>query len=131
MYKVVKTTAIEANGNVLKLTIPDMVLHHGQHIRVCFAQIPPVITDGPLKVKVEVNGDVVKILHNRAQGAFGTFTKLYSDQLQQAYGRVKARQYIDLIYSSDTNSFAYCGPCRVLMRSNMNFPIFTVNETAK
>lgn len=118
----VKTTDIAIVGDSIALAIPDMELRHGQHIRICFAQIPPVIPTVPLTVAVVVNGDGVFVFQNRMSCAFGALSHLYSDQLQSCCGKIKARQYIDLIYSSDTESFMYCGPCRCLPRANINFP---------
>lgn len=120
--KTVKTTAIAISGDSLALTIPDMELRHGQHIRICFAQIPPVIPTVPLTVAVIVNGDGVFVFQNRMDSACGSLSHLYSDQLQSCCGKIKARQYIDLIYGSDTESFMYAGPCRCLPRANINFP---------
>lgn len=120
--KIVRTTDISVSGDSLVLTIPDMELRHGQHIRICFAQNPPVISKVPLTLIVEVNGTGVFVLQNRMNCAYGALSHLYSDQLQSCCGKIKARQYIDLIYGSDTESFMYAGPCRCLPRANVVFP---------
>ncbi len=120
--KIVKTTAIEASTDILTLTIPDMQLRHGQHIRVCFAQTPPVISTAPTKVAISVNGDKFAVVQDRMNCAFGALSNLYSDQLQSCCGQIKARQYIDLVFSSDTEVFSYVGPCRCLPRANVEFP---------
>ncbi len=120
--KTVRTTSIESSVDILTLTIPDMELRHGQHIRVCFAQNPPDNITIPIKVVVSVNGEKINVLQNRMQDAYGALSFLYSDQLQSCYGKIKARQYIDLIYGADTVSFMYCAPCRCLPRANVQFP---------
>ena len=122
--RIVKTTSIEEVGDIVELIIPDMELHHGQHVRICFAQTPPAITTpGPLKVDVVVNGVKVPVIQSRMNGAYGAVSFLYTDQLQQCCnGTIKARQYIDVIYSSDTISFNYVGPCHCLPRANVEFP---------
>lgn len=118
----VKTTAIEASTDILTLTIPNMQLRHGQHIRLCFAQTPPEISTAPAKVDISVNGEKIPAVQTRMDGAFGAVSFLYSDQLQSCCGQIKARQYLDLIFSADTKSFNYCGPCRGLPRANVEFP---------
>ncbi len=129
--KIVKTTAIEASSDILTLTIPDMELRHGQHIRICFAQVPPVISTTPVKVAISVNGDKFNVLQSRMNGAYGAVSFLYNDQLQQCCGKIKARQYIDLVFSSDTESFNYWGPCRCLPRANVAFPRIPAPVSAK
>ncbi len=119
--KTVLTTAIEASSDILTLTIPDMELRHGQHIRVCFAQNPPVVTN-PIKVVISVGGNKFDVIHDRMVGAFCAVSYLYSDQLQNCCGKIKARQYIDIVYSADTETFNYVGPCRCLPRANVVFP---------
>lgn len=123
--KVVKTTAIEASTDILTLTIPDMELRHGQHLRICFAQTPPMISTAPAKVDVSVNGEKLPVAQTRMDGAYGAISNLYSDQLQTCCnGEIKARQYLDLVFSSDTKTFNYVGPCRCLPRANIEFPRF-------
>ncbi len=123
-FKTVRTTAIEAGNDTLTLTIPDMELRHGQHIRVCFAQTPPVISTAPAKVNVSVNAENIPVTQTRMEGACGALSLLYSDQLQSCCGHIKARQYLDLVFSADTKTFNYCGPCRCLPRANVAFPRF-------
>lgn len=120
--KTVKTTEIAIVGDSLVLTIPDMELRHGQCVRICFAQTPPVIEKVPLTVVVKVDGTELFVAQNRMDGAYGALSHLYSGQLQNCCGKIKARQYIDLIYGSDTESFMYVGPCRCLPRANVVFP---------
>lgn len=120
--KTVKTTNIEISGDSLMLTIPDMELRHGQHVRICFAQIPPVIPKVPLTVIVYVNSAGTFVAQTRMDGAYGALSHLYTDQLQSCCGKIKARQYIDLVYGADTESFMYVGPCRCLPRANVAFP---------
>lgn len=121
-FKTVLTTDIAPNGEYLSLTIPDMELRHGQHIRICFAQIPPVSGEEPLKMSVITNAQNFPIIQTRMDGACGAVSFLYSDQLQSCNGKIKARQYVDLVYSADTLAFGYVGPCRCLPRANVAFP---------
>lgn len=120
---IVKTTAIETAGTTLELVIPNMQLRHGQHIRICFAQTPPIISSPPYKVEVAVNGDKITIVQDRMIGGNGAISFLYSDQLlRDCAGNIKSRQFIDLIYAADTETFIYVGPCRCLPRANIEFP---------
>ncbi len=134
-FKKVLTEDIKV-ASELNLLIPDMTLHHGQRIRIVFAQTPPAIVDGPLKVVVNVNGSEVFVLQDRMCGASGAISFLYTDHLaRNCDGEIKSRQFIDLIFSSDTSAFKYVGPCNFLRRSNMAFlpvtPVATLKREAK
>ncbi len=123
-FKTVLTEDIKA-ATELNLLIPNMTLHHGQRVRIVFAQTPPAIVDGPLKVVVNVNGIEAFVLQDRMCGAHGAISFLYTDNLARTCdGAIKSRQFIDLIFSADTSTFKYVGPCSCLRRSNIAFPPF-------
>ena len=113
--KIVKTKSIQCELGDLRLEIPDMEIKHGDRIRICFVQTPKTVDGYNMPVQVKVNGSGYDILHNRTQCGCGVPTKLYQSQLQNTpCGKVKARQYIDVVYSGSLYKFAYVGPCRCL-----------------
>lgn len=122
--RVVKTISIDDLSDIIELVIPDMELRHGQFIRIVFAQTPPVVTTpAPAKVDVFVNGVKIPVVQSRMNGAYGALSFLYTDQLaRNCDNTIRARQFIDVIYSADTVSFNYVGPCRCLPRANVEFP---------
>ena len=130
-FKTVLTNDIRPNGEYLSLIIPDMELRHGQHIRICFAQTPPAPEKEPMKMSVIVSSENVPIVQSRMDGACGALSFLYTDQLQSCCGKIKARQYVDLVYSSDTLTFNYVGPCRCLPRANVVFPRVPYTDSKK
>ena len=115
-FRTIVTESAEYCASTLQLTIPDTVLNHGDHLRICIAQKPTGTPTGKENVTVKDGRGTFVVFHNRACNFLCVPSKLYASQLQHtACGELKVRQYIDVVYSADLMNLAYTGPCRQLL----------------
>lgn len=114
--RLIKSTAITLEWDVLKIQIPNQTLHNGEKMCLFISQLGPCWTGPAPRIAIMVDG-----VQLNAITSCGNY--LYADQFKSCNGMLKTKQIIPLRIATDSDIVVYDGTERLCNSANYIAPI--------